>query len=515
MIRSLLKKEWWQHGIPLSLLALATMALSIIPMRAVNANSTSGSVFEQLCFSLFTLFVFSVMGVAHRLISLEFREKSQLFLEVLPLNRWLMVTLKWLLGLTLSASMAATLVLLTTLLTGAATAGVDAQFLGILCARAAMWAVFLFSIFFLAGFLGRYRIAFFLLLYAIVMLIHQRFEDQFLNSPPIQLVIPSSFGYEREIFPTEALIHTGIISLALSAIGFFLGLANQGDISMRLGEKMSYNEKLLFGGIITACLFGSAILVSKNSKTPLIIPGATEETSGTARVSVIALRDSNSIYEQEKFIDWYLPKYDELVTWLAVETPPTVFVIERNDFEKSGNYEKETTHDEDSLLFFADYRAPDFQRESFLRETAQNLMDTISHERSIKEQKKWLRDGLAMSWQYREKDFTPPPPSGELKAALTEHGFTANDLRTWLSYEKKLGEDLASELAAHAFRPLFLMAGENGLKKICRTILGKRQSKDARAVLYDWWHNSESVIEDTIDASLEELVEKWKGELNL
>ncbi|MEI9898248.1 MAG: hypothetical protein WDN28_31425 [Chthoniobacter sp.] len=102
MTRALLAKELRQHAFALSFLLLLPFGgLILISSHGVIRRAGGGG-FESVRL-LFTMFLpLACLVLGQLLIASEFRQKTQLFLEGLPLPRWRMLAVKFSLGLVLT-----------------------------------------------------------------------------------------------------------------------------------------------------------------------------------------------------------------------------------------------------------------------------------------------------------------------------------------------------------------------------------------------------------------------------
>ncbi|HEX4086430.1 MAG TPA: hypothetical protein VHY22_16055, partial [Chthoniobacteraceae bacterium] len=98
MIRSLVEKELRQNGIIMSFL-LASFAGALWLLLRNDAIMRAGSALDALRVLLMLLTPLSAVFLAQVLVASEFRNRTQLFLEGLPLPRWKMLAVKYALGL--------------------------------------------------------------------------------------------------------------------------------------------------------------------------------------------------------------------------------------------------------------------------------------------------------------------------------------------------------------------------------------------------------------------------------
>ena len=183
---------------------------------------------------IMTLFVpLATLLLGHALIATEFRQKTQLFLEGLPLPRWKMLAVKHAFGLLL-------IVCGVLAIFGAAwwsSKGREAmtpQFAGILLVKMLGWSWFCYSFCFAHAFLGRYRTIF-----ALALFFGLAFAEG--KGVPVDSFGPfhlmdHRFPYERNVWPLQSLWVDAALIVGFTSLGFLLGLirdATLGDVAGR------------------------------------------------------------------------------------------------------------------------------------------------------------------------------------------------------------------------------------------------------------------------------------------
>ena len=101
MMRGLLTKELRQHGTTFAFLFLVLLgALTLIVGNSLLRRAAGGG-FSAVQMLHVTFVPIACLVLGQVLIATEFRQKTQLFLEGLPLPRWRMLAVKFTLGLAL------------------------------------------------------------------------------------------------------------------------------------------------------------------------------------------------------------------------------------------------------------------------------------------------------------------------------------------------------------------------------------------------------------------------------
>ncbi|MEP6673128.1 MAG: hypothetical protein ABJF10_28515, partial [Chthoniobacter sp.] len=241
MTRALLAKELRQHAFALSFLLLLPFAgLILISSHGVIRRAGGGG-FESVRLLLTLFLPLACLVLGQLLIASEFRQKTQLFLEGLPLPRWRMLAVKFSLGLVLT-------LLISTLALGYVawparhTEALTPRFATLLFLKGAGWAAFVYTLCFAHSFLGRYRVPFGLAL-AGGLLYCSNLGLPISEFGPFALV-DNRFAFERFVWPVHAFLVTGALVLALAVFGFWLGLVRDATVAALLAEKMSAREKV-------------------------------------------------------------------------------------------------------------------------------------------------------------------------------------------------------------------------------------------------------------------------------
>ncbi|HEY2342314.1 MAG TPA: hypothetical protein VGH90_04750, partial [Chthoniobacteraceae bacterium] len=99
MIRGLLEKELRQHSITLGFLFLAITGGALLMAVSRRLNVVAGTTLEAFHILLALFAPLACFILAQILVAGEFRHKTQIFLEGLPLPRWRMLAVKYGLGL--------------------------------------------------------------------------------------------------------------------------------------------------------------------------------------------------------------------------------------------------------------------------------------------------------------------------------------------------------------------------------------------------------------------------------
>ena len=295
MIRGLLEKELRQHGT--SLFFLLGLLVSGVFILGANQRlaAFAGTPLESLRLVVTLLSPLACFFLSQILIAGEFRNRTQLFLEGLPLPRWWMMAVKYALGLFV-VMLAVALALTAALAKSARTDALTWEFTGIIASRAFAWTLLAYSVFFALAFLGRYRIA------VGVLVVLGLVEFAELGVPVSRFcafqLIDSRFAYERVIFPGTDVFQTVAIAVALTGLGFWLGLMRDSTVASLLAERMSAREKVVLSFLCIAAAMGlTYVSGQRRNGAPVSLPGAYEVDRGPVHVAAAPAVDAPSTAE--------------------------------------------------------------------------------------------------------------------------------------------------------------------------------------------------------------------------
>ncbi|CAN5198876.1 hypothetical protein BH23VER1_BH23VER1_37090 [soil metagenome] len=502
--RALLLKELRQHG--LALLAVAALVLAGCQMvqRALGGSGMGGSDFQGLGIALVYLLPIGAIIVGHLLVAIEFRQKSQLFIEALPLPRWRMVAVKFALGLVVMVGIGLGALALAWEFGGVGEIR-SARFATILATKTAAWSAFVYCFFFLVGFLGRYRIAFLFLLFWGLLYASNVLHLPLSEFPPFALVDANRFGFEREILPAIPLLWTLAISLGFALLALALALVREGSVAARLGETMSHREKLLVGMTVFGVLMTLAVWDMRRPD-PFELPGAATEESGGVSVSVSSSYDAPP--DRSIALAARLARIlGEARQFIGVRDWPAVFVVDRTGIDDGMAYDESDLDGQEGALFYADLAHQDFDGDAFARFVLQRTLAKRSHGRLDREATSWVLAGFARYWH--------PSGTGDQQAlasaALREADPTPEMLlEDWFRFERDVGEEEAAAVAWAGLKSIEHASGRAALARFLGSVLGRRFYPDSRATLDALRHPPTALLESATGMDPAAFAGTWK-----
>lgn len=518
MVWTLARKEWRQHWVWLILLGIATALLVGVGGLVMMTSGMMAGIFTSACYGMLFAIPLAALILSNRFVHLEYQNKTQLFLEGLPLPRWKMISIKY----GLCCFFICGYVVLSILLCWVFSFGseqVTLKFLAIMLASGFGWALFWMSLFFAIGFLGRYRWVILILITAVAFVVNAKTSVSMSEFPPFTLVDPGTFGLDKETFPLQALKWTGILFLSLTVLSFVIGLAREGSVGSLLGERMSYREAIFVGGTVAVIALNAMELSVPDSQLEPPIPNKAihEEWEGV-NVWVSAKDKKKKNVDLEIGIASDLARrLAEARDWLGMEADlfPKVFVIERNDLEEPEKIEEEILDEYNLLKMYAGYQQEPFSDNRLLSWSMSHILSMYSFNRVGHEDRWWIVCGLEGLWELTEADQkTIDKRIAMAVETVKNEGLTVKNLMEWHQYQEDAEWRNADAVAWMGFRLLKEKKGIDTVQKLARATVVKHVTReDSRPVFWDFANPVESAFEEITGITLDAFVEEWRAEI--
>lgn len=513
MNRALFHKEFAHHG-P-AVLWLAAVTLGGIPVLTAVANQMEGgSAFDGLQrFSRY--FVPLLVAVlCHRLVVMEYQAKTQLFLEGLPVSRTRMVVVKYLCGLGVTWG----LMMLAVVLSQLASAGaepLDARLLLNVLMRALGWSWIVFNLFFLVGFLGRYRVPLCMLMALALSWIDGVKELRLNEFGPFALV-DSRFGFERDVLPWGALRQTFLVGTTFLGLTALLVFMREGSVAALMAEKMSRREKVFFSALMMGVIVLLAAMPDRRNPTALDFG----EDAQTARVGAAEVQVSNAKSEDAAARRLAHRAARELAgafEYLGLREVPPLFITLRRDLNTE-LFDRDATSSRDGVSVDANFTVPGWREDDFIAWVIQVALLAETQGRAGIEHKLWVLDGFPDFWLARHAHANSNSVARHRVLTLralygTRDGLTRRDLETWLRVRERVGPEIAGGVAASGLAMLERRAGAERCRTFLRRVLATEVPKDYRAVLHESRFSPARLMELELGIGLEEFARQWAGEL--
>ena len=515
MIRGLLEKELRQHGFTLAFLGVLLLGgLMLIGGHGLLRRVGGGGFFAvQLLHYTFVPLACLVLGQV--LIATEFRQKTQLFLEGLPLPRWRMLLVKFLLGLcTVVASVG--LALSFAWWDGRHSEAMTSRFALLLGVKSLGWVWFLYTLCFAHSFLGRYRVIF-----GVALFLTYAFASEaglaIWEFGPFALV-DARFPYERLVWPTTALTVTAALGAGLTLLGFALGLMRDATVATLLAEKMSTREKVFMTFLtLVGAMLGTYWSERTEAVAPVQMPGAIETQRGVVHVQASAAVDAPQKAELAA-VDLTSRQLAEalgpLAEYLHCPSFPPVFIVHRRDLSAQELVNGDLKPRQ-GVLVRANLTAEGFDRSLLESWLVRETLLAQSSGLAGRERNAWVLDGFAWWWTHSKHGTVDALDSSAREAAraVLPATFSAQDLRSWLSLRQKLGEDKARRLAGSGLAVLARERGAESTRAFLSAMLGRPLPANARG----WWRDIVSPAPRRLRTHTgwdeAELVREWRAVL--
>ena len=510
MISSLVVKELHQHWLAFVLVGLLLVAGFGIVTGTVAINDV-GSLFEGLKQFLTFFVVLASLVLGNRLVVREYQSQTQLFLESLPVSRPKMIAVKYLFGLSLLVT-AVGLAFIVLIPLSARQEQLSARFLQMVLVRSLGYTWCIYSLVFLMGLFGRYRVALYLFGILAAFVLETQTSLELNRFGPFALV-DERFAYERNDWPTEALLVTAGLSTTLVALMFLLSLSREGSVASLLAEKMSHREKIFISVLMLGFLFAVSVYDEQAEKQPFDLPQALVASAGGVRVKV-SIGASKDERPGQQLAELVARQTAEVKRFLQLQELPPIFIVQRRDLD-ADRFERGVLEGAEGLLVRANFRSPQWNQGQFLTWLIRELLIVASEERLEHERNRWLLDGFGLYWVCRDEEVRYVDNSQlELRACYgTQQGFSEVDLRHWLSYRERVGADIAAAVAWSGLMALDRHAGELRCRALLRTVLDCDAPADVRSVVRELRWPLPVVFEEVVGRPYSQFVQQWSAEL--
>ncbi len=475
-----------------------------------------GSNFALLDQLLFSLLPIACLVIGNALIAAEFRQRTQVFLEGLPMPRWMMLAVKYGFGLVFVSVAAGTLLGVAFWSADEAEA-ITSRFAFLLWIKTLGWAWFCWSAIFAHAFLGRYRIAMGVGIIGMLLWAQKEAGVMVTRFGPFELV-SDRFAYERFEIPVEALWITGVLIIVITSFGFALGLVRDASLATMLSEKMSAREKVALSALCVLGVVLAASAVERREKSEsLQLPGAIDVVLGVGNVSAAAaVKEPTS--EETEALRLHATAAAELLAgaadYLGCKTLPPLFMVHRRDMDDQ-ELEDGELNSRQGYLIRLNMLSTHPESETLKARLLQKILATHQHFRLESDTRSWVLHGFATWWPLREK-VTKPQDLIALRLhseMLREITVTEYDLLHWKRFKDRLKDDsLESTVAAVGILELGKVSNE-AQRRFLSSVLAYDAPYDFRATVHDAWYSVPYLVRASTDWDLSLLARRWTESL--
>ncbi|MEM9193366.1 MAG: ABC transporter permease [Myxococcota bacterium] len=508
-LRALLRKERQHHGPFLLILALVVLPIAGLTMAGVAFAPASLTLFEAHAFflRLFVPLIGLVLG--NRLIVAEYQNRTQLFLEGLPMQRWEMVLLKYALGL-LALESAAVGHLLLTALFAVTREPVDGWFLFVMASRTVAWTFAVWGFLFAMGFTGRFRLAIYTSLVFLIFALDSLTGAE-LGRFGLFAVVDQTLPLERETMPWSDLAVTFAIGAGFSVVGTGLAIVNEGSLAESLSRKMSAREKSAVGAILLIGLIAISAADPKTEAPPFAFPQDAAVLRSEQAPIVIAYDsdDEATTTAAAKIMDELEATLGPLPDRLGWDSLPQIRLassaaLDGRTFEPVGLGEG------DGVLVRGALFEADLDRSGLYTTVVREAILAHTHRRANFEPRAFFLDGFSRRIGERSDDATTRRRAG---VASTQVTIDRDLVIHWYRAREMLGRPMADALAASGLQALESLIGPDGIAQIARALFQAPPKDDFRSLGERWSLALPELIEEQSWKSFDDWLEAWRAEL--
>lgn len=480
MNRALVGKELHQHWFALLAAGVLGLLLFAILVGTTALRGVAGSPLEGL--QHFVQVVIPVLAVllGGRLVHSEYAARTQLFLEALPLARWQLPVVKYVLGQVVISGICAAAVAVSLGLAGWQERFLDLRLAAIVSLRALSYATCAFSLLFLYGFLGRYRLALFIAAFLGVLFLEESSNLQWSKFGPFALV-NATFAYERELVPWTELRITWLLTLGFTGVAFALALVREGSVASLLAQRMSHREKIFTTVLLLSFVWTFTLLSEKTKRTPFDLVNAFAATNGPVVVKVSARGEARALQD---LADTLGHELRGVCDYLSRETLPPVFITQREDLDVN-RYERGELEQADGVFVQANVLAPGWDTRHFLAWLIRETLIVGTNGRASFEPRRWVLDGFP-DFYLAGPETLPAITNHPVLALRALHGARSGIdpvmTRHWLRFREQVGEEIASAVGWSMLTTLNRQAGAERCRRFLEVLLGHATPKDVRAM---------------------------------
>ncbi|MCD2518918.1 ABC transporter permease [Massilia sp. G4R7] len=477
-MRALLYKEWREHRwVLLAILLLLALTQAV----ALHGAETMGSpmVAYQKVVVLMAPLMSLVLG--YRLVVREYMGRTQLFLETLPVSRTQVLTVKWLLGMTvLLLAMAACLG--ATLLAARGQVSLTPHYVALVAIRSASFVFLCYSLAFMVGLTGRYRFVFWPLLLICLIAADTTGQLPVAKWAPFYLV-QESMVFERLVLPLQAVLTTCAIGAALVAATFALALSAEGSLVVALSRRMRPRELSAVTIGFLAVIMAISVIEERKPKPPFELAHAVRSTGSPP----VAVGFAGAAGEARTLANGLSADLARMQAFLALRDAPALTALP-DDALDGDAFQRAALPNTDGVVLRAAFTNSAFDAEGFRAYALASWMGWHSRGRAANEDRRWLLDGAAQ-WLVA-RDLPRRQEKLALRAAFGARLLQARPdgarrvVHEWLSVREQLGPCLADALAWRMVASLAQDMGAPRFQALARSVLGERPSREAGDSLF-------------------------------
>ncbi len=511
--KSLLAKELSHHKWALlGLLVLIAMSFAVLVFKAFS-NARTLTLFSASGGFLYVMIPLCAIVLGNRLVVSEYFGRTQLFVEALPIPRWQMVTVKYLIGLVFLQGMMG-LNLFAVGILAARSEPVEFLFVGKLMLRAATFIYCIWSFLFLMGFLGRLRFPIYICCALALGYIESSTQLRIGEFGPFVLANPDRFGLERYDLPMVAMIQTLFVGTGILLLAYGVALIREGSIAEILAHRMSQREKAVVAVLMLSLVLALYVLDRRTEKAPFEFTETAVVRSDSLPIAILyghSTRQEHAL----KLIKYLERVFGELKTTLRIEKLPPIRVAYFSTLD-ADVYQPGRIKDADGILVRANFTAKKWSDSDFTAYLVHQILSHTTKGRAVFEPKHWLLDGFSVWWATEQLEQSRRLEARDkfmLRALFATRNLPLyiQQIEHWTLYQEKLGPRMSSAVAYSGIKYLEQTKGKAAVLELARAVLSRRPPRDARETIYEMFNSMSEIFSRSTGLKWTRFVADWSA----
>lgn len=501
--KALFHKELREHGGAVFLLVVCLALVLGLTLLGIANREDRTSNLSFVPGYLLTYVLVSASLLANRLVVREYQAHTQQFLETLPLQRWQVVTLKYLLGLGILTGIVC-LVIGTGCLAAVTSEPVGWKFACLLFLRAMGYLYCLWGACFLVAFTGRFRpplvAGFWLLLIAAV----GGSDLHLWDLPPLTLIEPSIMPYERNTLPLSPLLQSLLLGTLLGFAGMGLAIWREGSWVVRLSGRLSPGEKAALGAGFLLLIVLASIVDVKRTKEPFQFEHDAVLSRPDTSLQILYLHEAARPSAQ-KLLTWLDPRLKSLKADLKMGSLPPIHIA-LNESSDGQTIEVAKMGKNDGILLRCNFTDSKFNPADLGTQVVHSLLSYRTRGRAMLDPNHWFLDGFSV-W------FMQPDDGERLEEAIwvTRGNFpTQAEIEGWEALADHTGTRLSESFAASGLAAMEQAYGRAAILDLARNLYIRPVHPDIREQLYQWTHPLSRLFNNSTGESYSSFFVDWR-----
>lgn len=511
---SLFSKNFSQHAI----VVLAGCLFGLIYVGAlVVVSEVNGRVLSHL--SIVASFAKSgllLVGVVfgQRFITNEYYNRTQRFLESLPVSRLRVVVAQYGFGL-VSLLLVMGVVWGCLVWLAAEQEPIRERFLLLMLGRWASFSFALWGLVFVFAMLGRLRIPLAAVAGLVTYFVFSNTTFELDRFGPFALMDSDLFAFERRALPTIDVLVTLGIGLVLLIAGLTLANLREGSFIESLANPMGVREKGFILGLVVLGLGASVILQPEPPIAPFEFTDDRVLRKGVIEVSYLESQRAEDAQRLTNYLHGRISALSELVATRSADFKLRIGLdtsLDARDF-RTGQSSAEF-----GVVAYTNFiRDPEWDIEYFGSYVMHQWLAANANQELSIESGHWLLDGFSRWWATHGAQPAPAlsealdPLVLEALYILTAGLPDERSLEDWDKTTQRYGEVQSMTVAYFGWRVLADLRGHATVLKLADTEFNRLQHHDIR----DWWyryrHPAEQRFAEITGVSMTAFIEQWRA----